>query len=173
MHTNRIAKGTALALVALIATAAACEDAGPLEVATVPESDAIAAFGAGHGLRPLTERSSGILGPVGPCAAGVAYAAQGSGNATHIGRFDIDLTWCLDPATGAITSGGATVVAANGDRMTFDVDGQAASPGELDMHFVIVGGTGRFADASGYVDVVALVGATGSWTSEGTGWMSY
>jgi hypothetical protein len=79
----------------------------------------------------------------------------------------------MDPATGVIDSGDAAVIAANGDRIAMTLTGQAASATELVFDMDILGGTGRFDQASGSLAVTAFLGATGGWTSEGTGWISY
>jgi hypothetical protein len=77
-----------------------------------------------------------------------------NGHATHLGDFTYDFPHSVDrsvmPATG---SGFATFTAANGDQVFAFVTGEATlvAPGVL--HLVetgaILGGTGRFANASG------------------------
>lgn len=125
-------------------------------------------------VRPLRQTSSGVLGPVGACTAGVVqFEAEGHGRASHMGRFDISFSWCLNSATGEIDGGDAVVVAANGDRIVMTLAGQAVSASQLDLQAEIVGGSGRFTGAVGMLDVVAVLGESGSWTSEGTGWISY
>jgi hypothetical protein len=166
---------TVLALAALLAGTAACADAGPLEVRTVGAHDGFVTSMAASvaGARPLKQKSAGLLMPVGPCTAGIAFAAEGTGTGSHVGRFDIDLSFCMDPATGAISDAAATVAAANADRIVMTGNGQAVSPTELTFNLDIVGGTGRFDGATGTLAVVGLVGAAGNWTSSGTGWISY
>lgn len=176
MRTTTISPHALWLPVVLIAVAA-CGDAGPLDVPATTGAKAVAAASgspATSAVRPLTQKSSGLLGPVGACAGGgVDLAAEGSGHATHVGRFDIALTWCLDPATGEIATGDATLVAANGDRLVMTLAGQALSASRLEFQVDIVGGTGRFTAAAGRLDVVATLGANGSWSSEGSGWISY
>jgi hypothetical protein len=75
--------------------------------------------------------------------------------------------------TGEITDGTASVVAASGDQIEMTFNGQAVSPTQLTTDMDIVGGTGRFGDASGELETTAEVLADGSWTSGGFGWMSY
>jgi hypothetical protein len=78
---------------------------------------------------------------------------QGTGNATHLGLFTVDIPHLVDrqARTGI---GTYTFTAANGDTLTADFTGQAtptASPTILSIVeiAVITGGTGRFADATG------------------------
>ena len=91
----------------------------------------------------------------------------GEGQATHLGAFD----WStVEYANFAVVPGGVAVVgsftltAADGDELhgvhatigLFDVNGDLILHG----HFTLVGGTGRFADASGSgaLDAVASLG---------------
>jgi hypothetical protein len=175
MRKNALVSWSALALGVLLAGTGGCGDVQPLAVKAIrAENGVVPSIAAGTVVsRPVNERSSGVLAPTGPCSSGVQIQAQGSGVATLLGAFDIDLTWCLDQTTGVIASGTSVVTAANGDRVHFTETGQAVSPSELAFHLVIVGGTGRFEGASGALEVTAILGEAGSWTSRGTGWMAY
>lgn len=164
-----------LPLILAAALAAACADTSPLDIertGTAAQLTTTLAGGASV-TRSLRQQSSGLLQPVGPCAAGVEFIADGTGVATHIGRFSLHIGWCMNPTTGAITSGSATVTAASGDRIAMDLTGQAVSTTELSFNLGIIGGTGRFQNASGQLDVTALLGSAGGWTSEGAGWIRY
>lgn len=175
MRHHGFGSGATLALAALFGTTAACGEAGPTDLQTVRAEHGLAApMAAGASVtRGLAQKSSGTLWPLGPCDAGVALAAEGTGVGTHVGRFDLSLTWCMDPATGEISGAAGTVVAASGHRIEMTGTGQALSPTELAFGLDIVGGTGRFQSASGRLDVTAVVGAAGGWTSRGTGWITY
>ena len=82
--------------------------------------------------RPLSETFLGTLRPVGACSADVvAFEAEGRGRASHVGGFDIELSWCLDATTGEIGDGNATVVAGKGDRIDMTLAGQAVSTTRL------------------------------------------
>jgi hypothetical protein len=84
---------------------------------------------------------------------------QGTGTATHLGKFTEHVTLQVNLLTESGT-GTATFTAANGDTLTATVTGQATmtSPGVISQVevYTITGGTGRFA------------GATGTFTLEGT-----
>jgi hypothetical protein len=122
----------------------------------------------------------GVLALAGPVAAGEQVPFKGSlegdvavtplappflgvdveatGEATHLGKFTLDIPHVVDPATGTAV-GTYEFTAANGDKVYAEFTGIAtptATPGVLYIEetATITGGTGRFA------------GATGSFTSE-------
>jgi hypothetical protein len=87
----------------------------------------------------------------------LSVSIEGTGNATHLGRFTVENTHVVD-TTDRTATGTYKFTAANGDTLTADFTGQAdpATPGVLSIVETasITGGTGRFA------------GATGSFTAE-------
>ncbi len=100
--------------------------------------------------------------------------AEGTGNATHLGRFTWEFPHMVNQAI-RVGEGTYTLTAANGDTVTIDVTGTATliAPGVLSTTETgtITGGTGRFADATGTFTTqrtffVALGVTTGSF--EGT-----
>src|SRR5205814_7343038 len=83
---------------------------------------------------------------------------EAAGEATHLGKFTLDIPHVVDPAT-RTAIGTYEFTAANGDKVYADFTGVAtptATPGVLYIEetATITGGTGRFA------------GATGSFTDE-------
>jgi hypothetical protein len=86
--------------------------------------------------------------PLSPPFADVQVSA--AGNATHLGRFTIELPHIVNFANGTATGTG-TLVAANGDVLIVDFSGQAEIGAIVSIveHATITGGTGRFAGASG------------------------
>jgi hypothetical protein len=77
----------------------------------------------------------------------------GEGNATHLGRFTVTFTDVVNPAT-ATGTGTFDVTAANGDQLFATTAGgqdQFTPPNVSHVTLVatIVGGTGRFASATG------------------------
>jgi hypothetical protein len=87
--------------------------------------------------------------------------ASGSGHATHLGRFTVtyEVEVNLDNFSGI---GSAEFVAANGDRILTDIDGQGTVPTEDGISFIaethiIVGGTGRFDGATGRFTLVRVI----------------
>jgi hypothetical protein len=78
---------------------------------------------------------------------------SGTGHATHLGRFTYTFEFVVDLLTG-IGVGSAEFTAANGDSFSTEVTGlgvPAETPGvnHVVEEHTIVGGTGRFAGASG------------------------
>ena len=81
---------------------------------------------------------------------------EGTGNATHLGRFTLIADFTVTRKTGDAT-GTATWTAANGDQIFVDVFGHGdivvfPTVTIAETH-TITGGTGRFADASGEIDI--------------------
>ncbi len=78
--------------------------------------------------------------------------AEGTGNATHLGRFTWEFPHLVNLAV-STAEGTYTLTAANGDTLTIDVTGQATeiAPGVLAIveRGIITSGTGRFADSTG------------------------
>jgi hypothetical protein len=115
-----------------------------------------------------------VLGLAGPAAAGeqvpfhgklegdvtrtpappvVLVEVEAAGNATHLGRFSLDIPHLVDPAT-RTAAGVYEFTAANGDAVYAEFTGEASPtdvPGVLYIRetATITGGTGRFADATG------------------------
>ena len=91
----------------------------------------------------------------------------GEGEATHLGRFTVTFTFCVDATDlvddGTLTEGESapydtgvgTIIAANGDELYLAISGVVLPSDHPDFDFefhdafVITGGTGRFAEANG------------------------
>ena len=77
---------------------------------------------------------------------------EGTGNATHLGRFTLEVPHVVNPVT-RIGTGRFEFRAANGDMLTADFVGRATviAPGVLSTvdTATITGGTGRFANVTG------------------------
>jgi hypothetical protein len=110
--------------------------------------------------RPFRAGSEEMV--VGLCAGGFGALYEGAGNATHLGLFT--------DSTCTITTGGmfpvfdfeseGEVTAANGDQIFYIVTGStdvSSDPCVAQGTLTVVGGTGRFAGASGTTQVVALL----------------
>jgi hypothetical protein len=171
---------TTFALSATVLLAAACED----PVRPAPSIDGAASSAQ------LGRMTGGVAVPfkaifftdqvqLGPdpdrCDLPTFFNVQeGVGVATHLGRFSIRITFCIDPTDilddGQITegesapySGEGTFVAANGDELHFTISGAVVPtdrPGfayEFMDPFEITGGTGRFAGASGSGTTLSFV----------------
>ena len=157
-------------------------DSSPLAVDSPNQMPAAAVVPQSQGVAPVVlntwQTSSGVLTITGWCdqSAGIAsVSAPGSGVARYMGHFEIQQSGCLNLATNAITNGEATLVAANGDEVHWTYEGEPvqAEPPTSDLHYVIVGGTGRFANAEGEMDIRVVFPTTTTWVSTGTGWMQY
>jgi hypothetical protein len=122
---------------------------------TAPTPDAAAAEE-----RPFKARLAGnaLLSPTDdPCV--MRNEATASGNATHAGRFtwatEEVVNFCTVPG-GVDVAGSFTMTTADGDQVhgRFTAVGQFDETGSLliDGHYEVVGGTGRFATATGSGD---------------------
>jgi hypothetical protein len=174
-----------LLLIAVAVTLFGCENA------TAPEQDSSSAdasvslasakatpISGQSVVREIKLKSEGWMVPLGWCdeAAGVLHAAvPGEGTMTHLGRFDIQQSGCIDFATGAVTEGMGVLTAANGDEVHLEYAGSAtsAAPPTYALHYVVTGGTGRFSGAEGEADFVVIYTSETTWIAEGGGWLSY
>lgn len=157
-------------------------DSTPLAVGPSDQTAAAVVVPQSQGVAPVVvgtkQTSTGQLIPDGWCnqAGGIArFSAPGSGVASHIGRFDLEQTQCTDLTSFAVTSGEATMVAADGDEIYMTYEGQAvdSDPLTLALDYVAVGGTGRYANAEGEIHVRVVFTSDTTWTSTGTGWLQY
>jgi hypothetical protein len=82
----------------------------------------------------------------------VSVSIEGTGNATHLGRFTVVIPHVVN-TTNRTSTGTYEFTAANGDTLTAGFTGQATltAPGVLSIveTATVTGGTGRFADATG------------------------
>lgn len=110
-------------------------------------------------------QATGTIAPDTRCPAPLLLESdEGGGTATHIGKYTIVNSHCVDPSTGALTGGTFVKTAANGDQIFGTYVGTATviqPPSPVAIFSVngtitFTGGTGRFA------------GATGSTTMAGT-----
>jgi hypothetical protein len=177
--------GIVTAGVALVLLLAGCTDVDPVGVPDAADQTALSPAGALHlpgsagaVARPVQQTSTGVLWPTGYCdeTAGIArWWIEGSGTASHVGCFSIGKSMCLDPGTGAVTEGDGVLVAANGDRIHMVFTGQVVQPAPptFELLYEIVGGTGRFENTAGELAIRTVLTSESTWTSSGSGWMSY
>jgi len=89
----------------------------------------------------------------------LSVSIEGTGNATHLGRFTVEIPHLVNTMNRTST-GTYQFTAANGDTLTAGFTGQATltAPGVLSVveTATITGGTGRFAGATGSFSVERL-----------------
>ncbi len=143
---------------------------------------------ADAGSRPFAGSASGtVTFPLGTeCenygGLNVRTDSDATGRALHLGRTVLDGQHCT-PEMGVNTiAGELTLIAANGDKVYLDYAGVNGPPDPVtlilvsEVDYVITGGTGRFADASGSGTMTAFVRFDGiddpewpvTWVWEGT-----
>jgi hypothetical protein len=110
-------------------------------------------------------QSTGTITADAQCPAPLLLESyEGEGTATHVGKYIIVNSHCLNPTTGALTGGSFVKTAANGDQLSGTYVGSASviqPPSPIGIFGIsgtvtFTGGTGRFA------------GATGTTSMEGT-----
>ena len=110
---------------------------------------------------PITSsyRARGTIGTAPRCdALGLLYVSlEGGGVESHVGRYTITNSHCLNPATGEFTAGIFSKTTASGDKLRGTYSGtstviQPPAPVGIfavDGQLAFDGGSGRFADATG------------------------
>ena len=136
-----------------------------------PTEDAVGpAFAVGGTNRPFRADLSGIVhwqydwaDPDCP----VLTVWDGPGTASHLGTVHHQGTHCAPVTKPTYENGQWEFTAANGDRLVFEYGGwPAAISASLPLPAQIVGGTGRFADATGTIYLVDLT-LVGEWGDDG------
>lgn len=120
----------------------------------------LGAFSAAAVERPFALNGNGLAAFITDGAGNVVGAnVTASGRATHLGLWTTTGTVRYTPDNGLLRSSGeATITAANGDKLEVALEGVLDPVTNTDhgvFHFV--GGTGRFAGASGSADFVVNV----------------
>lgn len=107
----------------------------------------------------------------------VAVELDATGTATHLGKFKLEAPHIVDQST--LTAVGTfTLTAANGDTVTADLAGTARMVEPPNVIAItetatVTGGTGRFAGATGSIQVERMFNrATGVTTGSLDGWIS-
>jgi hypothetical protein len=127
--------------------------------------------------RPFKVKGSGSFEVVAPteCVNLAQIDIQGTGNATHLGKFNVVITWCTDFQSINFLTG--TQTAANGDELYFYSVGFGADAEGEYTDYVYDGGTGRFEFVTGELrlyGVTTFTGpTTGVYTNHGEGTLTY
>ena len=115
---------------------------------------------------PITTsyRAQGTIGTTPRCdALGLLYVSlQGEGIESHVGRYTIQNSHCLNPVTGEFTAGLFHKVAANRDELFGTYVGTSSviqAPAPIGVFAIrgqlaFTGGSGRFDDATGSQEMV-------------------
>lgn len=85
---------------------------------------------------------------------------NGTGHATQLGAYTYAATECFDPVSGSF-AGSSTLMAANGNEITGTYEGRVSVTADPDViayeeELEVTGGTGRFAGATGTLQVAGL-----------------
>lgn len=128
--------------------------------------------------RPFALRGSGVATLITDDAGHLIGAIPtGSGTATHLGQWTVGGKVKYTPdADGVLRSSGeATLTAANGDKLQFEIDGILDPVAAVDQGvFRFLGGTGRFEGASGTANfVVSINPLTGGFELTVVGKINY
>jgi hypothetical protein len=102
---------------------------------------------------PLVGRAEGAVTSLAPAPDGVVLTVLAQGKASHLGIFTREERIVLDPVANTFT-GTMVFTAANGDRLAGTLEGAFVAPGSATGTYAFSGGTGRFAQVSGYADFV-------------------
>ena len=103
-------------------------------------------------------QATGTIAPDARCPAPqLLTTLEGGGTATHVGKYTIVNSHCVDPVTGVLTDGSFTKTAANGDQLFGTYIGTSSviqPPAPIGVFSVsgtltYTGGTGRFAGMAG------------------------
>lgn len=144
--------------------AAACAGTSP-SAPTAPSSTVLGVAvkpGVGEHLGVMEARGGSELPFSGTLQATETVAPDGLhllnavGQATHLGQFTLTSEFTVTPPPLSTASGTATWTAANGDKIFTSTAGQAVITfpvAAINETHTIIGGTGRFADASGSLAV--------------------
>jgi len=138
----------------VIAAACASEFPGAPTSPSAITSGAAATQAKGGSALPFSGTLQATEFVVSSSAVGDDRHLDGTGNATHLGRFTLSADFTVITVTGNAT-GTATWTAANGDAIFVSVVGHGdivvfPTVTIMETH-TITGGTGRFADASGKI----------------------
>lgn len=124
----------------------------PTAAATTNTSHPQPIFGASYGPDEYGD-------PIG-CPDGTSwrYSSTATGRMSHLGNITVEVTHCTVLSTASFSGGEMTITAASGDQLFLEHSGtfeltldESGFPvrSDVDLDWVIVGGTGRFQGATG------------------------
>ena len=125
----------------------------------------------------ISSGSGTIAYTPGGCGPGtLRFNSNGTGNSTVLGFFTQQITFCLSMTTGqfltAITGVGTTP---NGDKLYYTFVGQGVdvATGFTYQDYVITGGTGKYASASGATRLLYDINEADAYRYTGTGTITF
>ena len=127
--------------------------------------------------RPFKVKGSGTFEVVAPSEFQdlIQVLIQGQGNATHLGLFHAEITYCTDFEYNHYLTG--KQIAANGDEIYFYSVGFGVDDEGEWTEYIYSGGTGRFENASGELKLYGVSEFTGPtsgvYKNHGSGTLSY
>jgi hypothetical protein len=155
-------RNTALVILVLLLTATASVSAGDN-----PRPRPFNGTFVGEATFPESEACLAVTG------APWQTLSSSAGRMSHLGRTELSTAHCPTPDGSAAVAGEATFTAANGDQLQATYTAVTVAPPPLiiqEIDFVIVGGTGRFENATGWLRGVVYVTFEGyddpSWPIE-------
>ncbi|MDH3459096.1 MAG: hypothetical protein OER90_19825 [Gemmatimonadota bacterium] len=160
----RVLRGVPFAALAALVAGCGTEPLNPADELVSP------AFAVGGTDRPFKADLSGTavweydwLDPDCP----VTTVSDGWGTVSHLGQVHHHWTHCAPVTKPTYEDGHLVITAANGDQLICEYGGWPAAVGaSLPLPIQVVGGTGRFADASGTIYLAAFK-IEGEWGDDG------
>ncbi len=127
--------------------------------------------------RPLSSSGYGSISyiPDGCGSGTLKFQSVGTGNSSHLGRQEQTTSFCIDGATGMITTPIVGVgKAANGDELYYLFVGTGVNAAGLTYQdYVFTGGTGKFVSATGNMQLLYSVNTHTNYVYTGTGSITY
>ena len=168
--------------IAYVAAVALFLTVGCAEPPVAPDADRAvtgASFSRGASVvRPWKGQASGDSW-VGDACGGpgqMILTIAGTGQGTHVGRFEVFASGCYDFTTGqALEAVPGVITAANGDEIKIVLVGFESDPatGRMFSRWSLDGGTGRFADATGEYKAYGVNYPDFTWENTSVGWIAY
>lgn len=127
--------------------------------------------------RPFKVKGAGSFYAVPPtaCENLVQIFIDGEGTGSHVGRFEVEITYCTDFQLINLITG--TMTAANGDKLYFTSDTSGVDENGSYSDYIFNGGSGRFEFVTGEFRLYGIQNfdspTSGTYTNSGSGFLSY
>ena len=168
-----IGRGVAATLAAAVLLLATVSTTAAGEPASRPFAEALSGYGTGMQMSPSFPGGDTFGGRCSEPSQWITSMA-GTGIVGHLGRVSWTSEHCFQLFAGTFGDAEVVITAANGDRLYATYDGAMTSETTFAETMTILGGTGRFAAASGVVSESGWFDPdSGYMEVNGTGWISY